>query len=135
MFVALIFVLAILLYVIHLYLCGRYFIQPETPPKAVRMAGMTEAAFGVLVLAPMWFIHDNRLLLVMVQFLCLFWIIVAISLYKGSKLGRKLCLILSILRLPTIIGIPFSFFSLYKLYFVQESKEFFDKQQKEYMDK
>jgi hypothetical protein len=102
-------------------------IQPEKPPRPVRVAGMAEAAFGVMVCAPIWFIEHNNLLVIFFLLLGLFWISVAASLYKGSRIGRTICLILSILRIPTVIGAFFSLFSLYKLYFTQESKDFFSK--------
>lgn len=102
-------------------------IQPEVPPKPVRVAGMLEAAFGTLIWGTLCFIHNNDFLKIFFMLLGLFWIGVAVSLYKGSKVGRTTCLVLSILRIPTVIGAFFSLLSLYKLYFTQESKDFFNK--------
>ncbi len=123
--IILLIVLSVALYIIHLFLVAKYMIQPEEPPKSVRAAGMAEAAFGVLVTVPIWFIENNNFLLIVFLLLGLFWICVAVSLYKASRIGRTICLVLSILRIPTIIGFFFSLFSLYKLYFTQESKDFF----------
>ena len=101
-------------------------IQVEKPPKSVRATGMVEVAFGVMVTGPMAF-TDNNLLKGFVLLLGFFWICVAVSLYKASKMGRGIILILSIARIPTLIGVPFSLFTIYKLYFKQESKDFFNK--------
>jgi hypothetical protein len=125
MSIAILIVSSIILYFFYQYICAKYMLQDQKPPKSVRAAGIAEVVFGMLVLSPMWFIQDNQLFLVFFQVLCLFWICIAISLYKASKIGRTICLILSIVRIPTIIGIPFSIFSLYQLYFTQESKIFF----------
>jgi len=102
-------------------------IQPEVPPKPVRVAGMLEAAFGTLIWGTLWFVHNNDFLKIFFMLLGLFWIGVAVSLYRGSKVGRTTCLVLSILRIPTVIGAFFSLLSLYKLYFTQESKDYFNK--------
>jgi hypothetical protein len=102
-------------------------IQPEEPPKPVRVAGMVEAAFGTLIWGSLFFIHNNNFLKIFFMLLGLFWIGVAVSLYRASKIGRTMCLLLSILRIPTVIGAFFSLVSLYELYFTQESKDFFNK--------
>ena len=120
-------VAAIFLYIFYQYLCVTYMVQAEKPPKSVRIAGITEVAFGVLVWAPLWFIDESKILLLFFQLLGLFWICIAVSLYKASNTGRTICLILSIVRSLTIVGIPFSFLSLYMLYFSEESKCFFSK--------
>ncbi len=128
--IILVIVLSVALYIFFQFLTVKYMIQPEEPPKSVRAAGMAEAAFGVLVTAPIWFIENNNFLLIFILLLGLFWICVAVSLYKASRIGRTICLVLSILRIPTIIGLFFSLFSLYKLYLTQESKDFFNRKVK-----
>ena len=125
--IILVTVLSVALYIFYQFLTVKYMIQSEEPPKSVRAAGMAEAAFGVLAVGPIWFIDNNKILLIFFLLLSLFWICVAVSLYKGSKIGRTICLVLSILRIPTIIGAFFSLFSLYKLYYTQESKDFFNR--------
>lgn len=129
MSIILLIIVSIILYIAFLYITVRYMIQPEEPPKPVRFAGMLEAAFGTIVLGSGGFVNDpgGRFIRFFLFFLGLFWISVAVSLYKGSKLGRAICLVLSILRIPTVIGAFFSLLSLYKLYFTQESKDFFNK--------
>ena len=123
-------ILSIVLYVLLLYVTVTYMIVPEEPPKPVRIAVLLEGSFGILVCAPIWFIHENNFLLVFFLLLCLFWISIAVSLYRASKAGRTICLILSILRIPTVIGAVFSALSLYMLYVPRESKDFFNKAKK-----
>lgn len=118
---------SIIFYIVFMYITVKYMIQPEVPPKPVRVAGMLEAAFGTLIWGTLYFVHNNDFLIIFFMLLGLFWIGVAVSLYRGSKVGRTMCLVLSILRIPTVIGAFFSLLSLYKLYFTQESKDFFNK--------
>lgn len=127
MSIILLILLSIILYMVYLYITVRYMIQPEVPPKPVRLAGMLEAAFGTLIWGTLCFIHNNDFLKIFFMLLGLFWIGVAVSLYKGSKVGRTICLVLSILRIPTVIGLFLSLLSVYELYFTQESKDFFNK--------
>ena len=109
------------------YIILRYTIQPGKPPKPIRIAGMTEAAFGILVLGSGVYIYDPKNMFAGAFFMLLglFWICIAVSLYRASKIGRTICLILSILRVPTIVGILFSVSSIKMLYFHPKSKEFF----------
>ena len=127
MSIILLILLSIIIYIVFMYIAVKYMIQPEVPPKPVRVAGMLEAAFGTLIWGTLCFIHNNDFLKIFFMLLGLFWIGVAVSLYRGSKVGRTTCLVLSILRIPTVIGAFFSLLSLYKLYFTQESKDYFNK--------
>jgi hypothetical protein len=123
-------VLSVVLYIALKYITYVIMIQPIEPPKPVRIAGMAEAAFGTLVSGGGAFvvaIEKSRMLGAAIMLLGLFWIIVAVSLYKASRVGRTICLVLSIVRIPTVIGAFFSLLSIYKLYFIQESKNFFNK--------
>jgi hypothetical protein len=122
-------VLAIILVITLKAINYSFFIQSEKPPKAVRVAGMIEAAFGTLMWCSGLFviaIYKLRLLGVASMILGVFWIGVAVSLYKASRAGRTICLVLSIARIPTVIGAIFSLVSIKKLYFTQESKDFFN---------
>ena len=123
-------VLTVVVYIALQYITYVVMIQPEKPPKPVRVAGMAEAAFGTLVWGGGAFVcavEKSRSLGVALMLLGLFWISVAVSLYKASRIGRTICLVLSIVRIPSIIGALFSLLSIYKLYFTQESKDFFNK--------
>jgi hypothetical protein len=123
-------VLTIVVYIALQYIKCVVMIQPEKPPKSVRIAGMAETAFGTLVWGGgAWVcgVEKSRLLGVALMLLGVFWIGVAVSLYKASRVGRAICLALSIIRIPTIIGAIFSLVSINKLYFTQESKDFFNK--------
>jgi hypothetical protein len=122
-------VLSIVIYIVLQYITYVVMIQPKEPPKPVRVAGMAEAAFGTLVWGGgLWVggVEKSRLLGVALILLGLFWIGVAVSLYKASRIGRTIFLILSIIRIPTVIGAFFSLLSIYKLYFTQESKDYFN---------
>ena len=131
MSINLVFLIIIVYFILH-GLLPALLAPYEKPPQSVGVAGMIEGIFGVLILASLWFIdYENKFLVKFILLLSFFWICVAVSLYKASKIGRIACLILSVLRIPTLIGIPFSVFSIYKLYFMQESKNFFDKKRKE----
>ena len=119
-------ILSIIGYIAFHYITARYLVQVKDPPKPVGAAGMAEGIFGILLGSLLYF-TDNKYLAMFFIFLVLFWIGVAVSLFRGSRAGRAICLILSILRIPTIIGAFFSLFTLHKLYFTQEAKDFFDK--------
>lgn len=127
--VILLLVVSVVTYVVLMYIGVRFFIQEETPPKSVRFTGITETVFGTLTSGLGLFIYDPKakLLGMFLMLFGLFWVGVAVSLYKGSKIGRVICLIVSIIRIPTVIGAFFSLVSIYKLYFTQESKDFFNK--------
>ena len=120
-------------YFVVQYIILRYMIPPENPPNPVRVAGIMEVAFGTIVLGSGVYLYDPKDIFagIFCMLLGLFWIGVAVSLYNASKVGRTICLVLSILRIPTIIGAFFSALTLYKLYVPQESKDFFDKAKKE----
>ncbi len=124
---------AIILSIIYKFITYGIMVQTKEPPKPVSTAGIIEAIWGMLVFGLGVFIYDpkDRFLGVFLMLLGLFWICIAVSLYKSSKVGRTVCLILSILRIPTVIGAFFSFFSMRKLYFSQESKNFFNKKPQE----
>jgi len=120
-------VVSVLLYVGHFYLAGRYLVVAEKPPKSVRAAGIAEGIFGVLIWGAVPFIQSNGLLRLLPFVVSIFWICVAVSLYRASKAGRLICGVLSIVRILTVIGIPFSLFSLYMLFFSKESQAFFSR--------
>jgi hypothetical protein len=126
MWVVWLIVFSVLLYVGQVYLAGRYLVVAEKPPKAVRAAGMAEGIFGVLIWAGTVFIENSGLFRLMVLIVGVFWICLAVSLYRASKTGRLICGVLSIVRILTVIGIPFSLFSFYMLFFNKESQAFFN---------
>lgn len=127
---ALIIIVSIILVIAYQYVTVRYLILPVEPPKPVRVAGILEGIFGTVAcltaLAISINYENNNPVRIFFLILWVFWISVAVSLYRGSKIGRTTCLILSILRIPTIIGILFSILSLRMLYFNPQSKEYFE---------
>jgi len=120
--------LVIVLYFLIYGLLPAILLPYKEPPKSVGAVAMVEGIWGTLILSALWFIDfENKCLVKTILLLSLFWICVAVSLFKASKVGKTICLILSIIRIPSIIGIPFSLFSVCKLYFSEESKDFFRK--------
>jgi len=105
-------------------------------PSSVKRASIFESIFGVLVflggvLIVAYNSNSMEKLAGIYSFLFVLgsgmgWFIMATHLNHGSKKARKACLILSILRIPTLIGIIFSIASIYLLYFNKESKAYFD---------
>ena len=109
-------VAGIILAIVYQYITAKYLVLVKDPPRPVGIAGMLEGVFGVLLWGLFSF-YNNRYLDIFFFFLGIFWIGVAVSLYRGSRTGRTICLVLSILRIPTIIGILFSVLSIKLLYF------------------
>lgn len=128
--ILLLVLLSIVLYVLTLWVSARYLSLDEEPPRAVQSAGSAEGIFGVLVWGGLYFI-ESRAGMAFVGLLGLFWIGLAVSLYRGSRVGRWVCLVLSILRIPTVIGALFSLFTIRKLFFNKEAKDFFGRKTKE----
>ena len=105
-------------------------------PFSVRIAAVGEATFGVLIFlcsvyiistrrhASMSWIQPEYVFLTGLA-LTMFWFILASSLSQGVWSARRLCLVMSIVRLPTIIGIIFSTMSIYLLYFTRQSRDFY----------
>ena len=128
MSIGLLIVLSVIGYIALLIVAVTCMIQVVKPPKSVRIAAMAETAFGTMVFGTSLYIfgpeHPLKMRLLFIM-LGLFWIGVAVSLNKASRMGRALCLFLSIVRIPTIIGIFFSLFSVYELYFKREASDFF----------
>jgi hypothetical protein len=51
---------------------------------------------------------------------------VALGIYCGKKWARFLCIIVSIIRIPTILGIPFSITTVSLLLFPKKSRDYFN---------
>lgn len=107
-----------------------HFIKKE-PPKTIRIVEKSEVIFGALVLmSSVYFIFIEQDIMYACFSLTLgfFWLFIAMCLYMGKNWARIICLVLSIVRIPTIIGIPFSVFSFYTLFFSKKYKTFFMKE-------
>jgi hypothetical protein len=102
--------------------------EPVEPPKLVRAVALAEGVFALLVLSLLWFVSfEDKLLVKLILVFSFSWICVAVSIFRGSRIGRVICLILSILRIVTVVGIPFSILATYGLYFNDSSNDFFKK--------
>lgn len=105
-------------------------ISKERPPRLVRITEKIEMVFGVAVLiSSIYFIYIEEATLVACVCIAigLFWLLIALGLYLGNNWARTISLILSILRLPTIVGILFSLPSVYLLFFTKQSKAYFSR--------
>ena len=60
-------------------------------------------------------------------FIGMLWLIMAVRLNHGSRSARTVCLVLSFVRIPTMIGILFSVVDIYLLYFTKQSQQFFNR--------
>ena len=102
------------------YLCSL-----RNPPRSVRIVERCEMTFATVVFAAFFifaWIERTKSGLVVGLALSLIWYALAIAIYLGKRRARMLCIILSIIRIVTIIGIPFSVISLYITLSSEESK-------------
>lgn len=116
---------------------GSYFLvrKIKEPPEIVKIAGYLEVASGIFILlfSYMFGFYLERpiqLTNFFIKWLILYsigmsWLLMAIQIFKGNKTSRKVFLIVSIIRALTIIGIIFSFISIYCLYINKKGKDFF----------
>jgi len=92
------------------YLCSL-----RNPPRSVRIVERCEMTFATVVFAAFfmfaWIERTKSALLVGLA-VSLIWYALAVAIYLGKRWARMLCIILSIIRVVTIIGIPFSVISL-----------------------
>lgn len=105
-------------------------------PVSVKAAAFCEAVFGILIFfysiyamvrinpdSASWFPPGYIFLIGFA--LSLLWLMMASSLSQGVPRSRKACLVMSILRVPTFVGIIFSVIDIYLLYFTKQSHDFF----------
>ena len=130
-------VLFIIIFLVPMLFIGQKQERHLTIPATVRIASFFEAAFGILIIAysiyaivqgrfaPESWILPEYLFIIGLS-ISMFWLIMASQLSQGKKSARKMCLVLSILRVPCIIGIVFSAISIYLLYFTQQSRDYFN---------
>ena len=101
-------------------------------PQEVRRASLAELFWGYglifFSLVGVIFVPDNICHISLYLFLFVFGvacICISVFLRRGNERARLLCLVLSVFRVFSIIGIPFSIMSIYWLYRPFESKRFF----------
>lgn len=105
------------------------------PPLSIRVVGNLEFAFGTCMVLPSVTVLlttsvpdlQRPSVLLAGGFLALGigWDVVAISLLKGKFWARQVCLALSIVRILTLVGIPFSIVALYVLCRNRSAEYFF----------
>lgn len=129
--------LFIMIFIIPAVFIGQKRRRPNSIPISVRTAAFCEATFGILIFfysiyaivirkhAPMSWIPPSYVFLSGLA-LTMLWFILASSLSQGVWSARRVCLVMSIFRLPTIIGIIFSAISIYLLYFTRQSHDFYE---------
>jgi hypothetical protein len=100
------------------------------PPLSVRFACWLEMFFGTLLAATMLlFVGEiTRAILIGVAGVGLLWVLVAGCLLLGKRWARALTLALSVARLVTVVGIPFSVLDIYLLYGRKAARTFFAKE-------
>ena len=102
-------------------------------PSSIRISAYVEATFGILTMFCGMFLvaYGNGWLALHPD--CAFavsffggalWIVLSVRLSQGSRAARTITLGLSVLRLATVVGIPFSLFSLLLL-LSKEAKTFY----------
>jgi len=115
---------------------GRRRDKQKAVPATVKAAAFCETVFGIMLLFYSIYamVHHNPdpaswfppgYIFLIGFALTLFWFVMASALSQGVPRSRKVCLVMSILRIPTIIGIMFSAIDIYLLYFTRQSCEFF----------
>ena len=108
------------------------FRQPSDAPRAVQKASVYEIVFSLLLtfVSVGMYVAEypaagkvNPYLATLL--IGLGWIWFAAALRRGRAWTRRVCLILSVVRLPTVIGIPFSVLSLHALYRTDAANEYY----------
>ena len=89
------------------------------PPRSVERASDIELIFGITIFLFSLSGHPILTLIAIV------WVLVALFVYKGNNIARKICLLLSVLRCLTVIGALISVPVLYLLFFTDSAREYF----------
>jgi hypothetical protein len=97
------------------------------PPRSVKIVELCEMTFGAIVVASSAYfrgVEHSRTGGLLALIIGILWWILAIAIYLGHRWARTLCIILSIIRIVTIIGIPFSVISLYITLFSKDFRDY-----------
>ena len=112
------------IYISLLFLAQHMFRKASDPPKCVRTAVRTEGVFATLIFLPAfikWTMYDISIIspqlfyVIFFNLIGLFWFVLVYSLFHGRMWAKKTCLVLSVVRCFTIVGIPFSLISIISL--------------------
>lgn len=125
------------LYIVPTFFAGRT--KAENVPRSVKMGSWGELIFGLMIFFSgaiyLVFLDPEKisnpaipmLAFAGSAFIGMLWLIMAVRLNHGSRQARTVCLVLSFIRIPTMIGILFSIVDLYLLYFTKQSRLFFNR--------
>lgn len=97
----------------------------KNPPRSVKIVERCEMAFATVAFAAFFmfaWIERSKSALLLGLAVSLIWYALAIAIYLGKGWAPMLCVVLSIMRIVTIIGIPFSVISLYIILRCEEFK-------------
>ncbi len=109
-------------------------VKKENVPFLINWISSIEVIFGILILFGGIILaefgnFDNKVIRSYVELGAIgfgfLWFAIAIQLYHGNKSARKILLVLSVLRIPTLIGIIFSLISIYVLCFNKNARKYF----------
>ena len=135
-------VLPVLILLVIFYLVPAVGIQPREDnqrliPRPVRVASWLEAVFGIMLFfSGVLFAVDPTIIGLsgpvgaMYALLCCLgagvaWLVLAANINSGSKKARRICFVLSILRVFTIVGVAFSIAGVLLLYAASSSREYY----------
>jgi uncharacterized membrane protein YccF (DUF307 family) len=99
----------------------------KKPPKCVKIVEYCEMTFGSLVLvSSLYFgaVEKNGICALLALIVGVLWWILALAIYLGKRWAWIICIILSLIRILTIIGIPFSVISGYITLFSKDFRSY-----------
>lgn len=129
--------LYILIFIVPLYFISRKQLGNIVIPGTIKVASVIEVVFGILIIiysvgamlrlfpSPTTWLLPEHIFLIGFS-ISMIWFVMASQLSKGNKSARRMCLVMSLLRIPSIIGIIFSAITVYLLYFRRQSNDFYN---------
>lgn len=130
--------LFILIFIVPLFYLGRNHPRRIDIPRTITIASVVEAIFGILIIiysvgamlrlypSPTDVISPEYIFLMGFS-ISMIWLIMASQLSKGGIHARRMCLVMSLLRILSVYGIIFSAVTMYLLYFHRNSNDFYGK--------
>jgi uncharacterized membrane protein YccF (DUF307 family) len=99
----------------------------KKPPKCVKIVEYCEMTFGSLVLvSSVYFgaVEKNGICALLALIVGILWLILALAIYLGKRWASITCIILSLIRILSVIGIPFSVISGYIILFSKDFRSY-----------
>jgi len=98
----------------------------ETPPVSINIVVWSEIIYGIILLfLSLFCLPEHKVLSIVSVISGAFCIWLAQKIYYAHQWSKSICVILSIIRIPTLFGIPFSVLSIINLFFTKSSRIFF----------